>query len=84
MRTAAEHLFPMAPLTNWQRLPERPPHVGELVHLRSRRWLVEEVVAPARGGESSRVLLACADDDAQGQSLCYRRERQLPGGIRTR
>ena len=51
------------------KLPERPPHVGELVHLRSRRWLVEEVVAPARGGESSRVLLACADDDAQGQSL---------------
>ena len=59
----------MAPLTNRQRLPERLPHVGELVHLRSRRWLVEEVTAPARGGESSRVLLACADDDAQGQSL---------------
>ena len=51
------------------KLPERPPHVGELVRLRSRRWLVEEVVAPARGGESPRVLLACADDDAQGQSL---------------
>ena len=51
------------------RLPERPPRVGELVHLRSRRWLVEEVVAPACDGESSRVLLACADDDAQGQSL---------------
>ena len=51
------------------RLPERPPRVGELVHLRSRRWLVEEVVAPAYDGESPRVLLACADDDAQGQSL---------------
>ena len=28
-------------------LPERAPRVGELVHVRSRRWLVEEVVAPA-------------------------------------
>jgi superfamily II DNA or RNA helicase len=48
-------------------LPERPPEVGELVHLRSRRWLVEEVV-PAPN-ESSLVRLSCADDDAQGQSL---------------
>ena len=24
-------------------LPERPPEVGELVQVRSRRWLVEEV-----------------------------------------
>ena len=50
-------------------LPERAPHVGELVHVRSRRWLVEEVVDPPAPGESSRVRLACADDDAQGQSL---------------
>ena len=50
-------------------LPERAPHVGELVHVRSRQWLVEEVVDPPAPGESSRVRLACADDDAQGQSL---------------
>ena len=50
-------------------LPERAPRVGELVHVRSRRWLVEEVVDPPGPGESSRVRLACADDDAQGQSL---------------
>ena len=50
-------------------LPERVPHVGELVHVRSRQWLVEEVVDPPAPGESSRVRLACADDDAQGQSL---------------
>ena len=48
-------------------LPERIPCVGELVQLRSRRWLVENVV-PA-SGQSARVQLACADDDAQGQSL---------------
>ena len=50
-------------------LPERAPRVGELVHVRSRQWLVEEVIdSPARG-ESARVRLACADDDAQDQSL---------------
>ncbi len=50
-------------------LPERTPRVGELVHVRSRQWLVEEVVDPPARGESARVRLACADDDAQGQSL---------------
>ena len=50
-------------------LPERAPRVGELVHVRSRQWLVEEVVDPPAPGESPRVRLACADDDAQGQSL---------------
>ena len=49
-------------------LPERPPRVGELVEVRSRRWLVETVedVAPPA---YPRVSLACADDDAQGQTL---------------
>jgi hypothetical protein len=50
-------------------LPERPPTLGELVQLRSRRWLVEDVVEPARTGQSPLVRLACADDDAQGQAL---------------
>ena len=48
-------------------LPKRAPHIGELVEVRSRRWLVEAVETPAR--ESARVSLACADDDAQGQTL---------------
>ena len=51
------------------KLPERAPAVGELVQVRSRRWLVEEVVEPQAAGESSIIRLACADDDAQGQSL---------------
>ncbi len=49
-------------------LPERPPRIGELVQVRSRRWLVEDVMALGPG-ESPQVELACADDDAQGQSL---------------
>ena len=49
-------------------LPHRPPWVGELVEVRSRRWLVEAVEAPDLSA-SPRVSLACADDDAQGQTL---------------
>ena len=49
--------------------PERAPEVGELVQLRSRRWLVEEVTEPPMPGGSAVVRLACADDDAQGQEL---------------
>ncbi|MGI8802088.1 MAG: DISARM system SNF2-like helicase DrmD [Solirubrobacteraceae bacterium] len=48
-------------------LPERLPEQGELVQVRSRRWLVEKV-APQDAG-SAVVSLACADDDAQGETL---------------
>jgi len=62
-------------------LPERSPEVGELVQVRSRRWLVEEVVLPSRPGCSALARLACADDDAQGQSLDvywdYELDRQI-------
>jgi len=50
-------------------LPLRLPTQGELVQVRSRRWLVDEVVQPEQPGQSALVRLACADDDAQGQSL---------------
>ena len=50
-------------------LPERLPDIGELVHVRSRRWLVEAVLESETPGQSSIVQLACADDDAQGHEL---------------
>lgn len=50
-------------------LPERAPVAGELVQVRSRRWLVDEVIPAAIPGHSSLVRLACADDDNQGASL---------------
>lgn len=50
-------------------LRDGPPEVGDLVQLRSRRWLVEEVVRPNNQSETPIVRLACADDDAQGQML---------------
>lgn len=48
---------------------EALPEVGGLVQVRSRRWLVEEVVAALEPSQSAVVRLACADDDAQGQAL---------------
>src|SRR5258705_13778705 len=50
-------------------LPERAPRIGELVQVRSRRWLVDDVVAATVPGQSALVRLACAEDDAQGESL---------------
>ena len=48
--------------------PTRFPRVGEMVEVRSRRWLVE-AVEDTDPEASPRVSLACADDDAQGQTL---------------
>src|SRR5579862_513165 len=45
------------------------PQAGALVRVRSRRWLVEEVISPLVPTQSAIVRLSCADDDAQGQSL---------------
>ena len=58
-----------APMTTTPLVPTHPPEKGQLVYVRSRRWLVEDVVPSATPGQSALVTLACADDDAQGQSL---------------
>jgi SNF2 family DNA or RNA helicase/vacuolar-type H+-ATPase subunit H len=50
-------------------LPNRLPKIGELVHVRSRKWLVENVSEPSVPGESGVVQLACAEDDSQGEAL---------------
>lgn len=42
--------------------------MGELVQVRSRRWLVEEI-EPGAPGSSPVVRLACAEDDAQGEQI---------------
>jgi hypothetical protein len=44
------------------------PRKGDLVVVRSRRWLVDDVV-PSGSQKTYLVRLACADDDAQGQTL---------------
>jgi hypothetical protein len=69
----------MTPYLTESELPERLPHPGELVRLRSRHWLVENVNADSPG--SPVIALACADDDAQGQELevfwDYEPDRQI-------
>lgn len=42
--------------------------MGDLVQVRSRRWLVEEIT-DIKPGQSTRVRLACAEEDAQGEAL---------------
>jgi len=59
----------------------RVPDVGALVHVRSRRWLVEDVVESTTPGESALVRLACADDDAQGQTLDVFWDYELDGRV---
>ena len=46
-----------------------PPAPGQLVHVRQRRYLVEETAPPSWLGDATLVRLACVDDDAQGQPL---------------
>jgi hypothetical protein len=53
------------------------PSPGEVVHCRSRRYLVEDVVPRATLGEDTLVRLACIDDDAQGQPLEVLWEREI-------
>ncbi|MDE0073455.1 MAG: DISARM system SNF2-like helicase DrmD [Gammaproteobacteria bacterium] len=59
----------LTPSSSHPDLPERDPRIGEMVRVRTRRWLVEDVTPAPNPGESSRIRLACADDDAQGQEL---------------
>ena len=49
--------------------PARPPKMGEVVRVRSRRYLVEDVQVPRKGTQSAIADLSCLDDDAQGQKL---------------
>ncbi len=59
----------MSDLSEKRSPSEHLPEVGDLVQVRSRRWLVEEVIRPETPNQSPIVGLACADDDAQGQFL---------------
>jgi len=46
-----------------------PPVPGQIVRVRQRQYLVEDVVKPPVVGDFSLVRMACLDDDAQGQPL---------------
>jgi SNF2 family DNA or RNA helicase len=61
----------------------RAPKVGEIVCVRQRQYLVEEVVAPATPGDATLVYLSCLDDDAQGQELAVLWEAELDSHVLT-
>ena len=46
-----------------------PPTQGDIVRVRSRRYLVEEVTAPPEPGDDTLVRLSCLEDDAEGEEL---------------
>src|ERR1035438_10066857 len=49
--------------------PETVPRAGQIVGVRQRLYLVEQVIDPVNPGDSTLVQLSCVDDDAQGQPL---------------
>ena len=54
---------------------------GQTVRVRQRQYLVEDIVAAPKAGESTLVRLACIEDDAQGQPLEVLWERELDAEI---
>ncbi len=50
---------------------------GQIVHVRSRQYLVEEVVPPPRMAEDTLVRLSCLEDDALGERLEVLWEREV-------
>lgn len=45
------------------------PAPGEVVRVRQRQYLVEDVQPPPEPGEATLVSMSCLDDDAQGEAL---------------
>jgi len=46
-----------------------PPKPGEIVAVRSRRYLVEGVDPAPTAGDQTLVRLSCLEDDAEGEPL---------------
>ena len=55
--------------TTTARLTGDLPEPGDIVSVRHRQYLVEEVIARPLFGEATRVRLVCLDDDNQGRPL---------------
>jgi SNF2 family DNA or RNA helicase len=50
---------------------------GQIVRIRQRLYLAEEIIPPVNEGDSTLVRLSCIDDDAQGQPLEVLWEREF-------
>jgi hypothetical protein len=59
----------MMPTTSTELQLHAPPAAGQVVRVRHRRYLVEDIIPPTNPGEATVARLACLDDDAQGEPL---------------
>ncbi len=70
-----------------EELPTRPnslrlPQTGDVVRVRARQHLVEDVVPPGRiGQQQTLVRLSCMDDDSQGTALGVLWEREIDAEV---
>ncbi|MDB9504716.1 DISARM system SNF2-like helicase DrmD [Spirulina major CS-329] len=58
-----------------------PPALGQVVQVRSRRYLVESITPSEEPEGDTTITLACLDDDAQGQALTVFWERELDAEV---
>ncbi len=61
--------------------PNAVPTIGGVVHVRSRQYLVEDVVPPPAPGQSTLVRLSCLADDAMGERLEVLWEHEVDGRV---
>lgn len=59
------------------------PEPGQIVRVRQRQYLVEEIVPPPRAADATLLRLSCLDDDAQGQPLEVLWEKEVDPAIVT-
>jgi len=57
------------PLFKAREIPRYAPRTGDIVQVRHRQWLVEEVAPPPELGHATRVRMVCLDDDNAGRVL---------------
>ena len=57
------------------------PLPGQIVGVRQRLFLTEEVYVPVNSKDSTLVRLSCVDDDAQGQPLEVLWDKELDARI---
>ena len=59
----------------------RIPEIGDIISVRQRTYLVENIRPEAAPGRATLCKLSCVDDDAQGQSLEVLWQHELDGKI---
>jgi hypothetical protein len=70
---------PTTPTTPWR--DAGPLEPGQIVHVRARQYLVNEVVLPPHPGHATLLRLSCLEDDAQGDALEVLWEHELDARI---